>query len=75
MKRLLLLFLLAETLCFSQHEKFKQLDSYLDQLSSKNKMMGTVVVYKNGQVIYDKSIGYANIIDGKKKNHYKGNKI
>lgn len=67
MKRLLLLFLLAETLCFSQQEKFKQLDSYLDQLSSKNKMMGTVVVYKNGQVIYDKSIGYANIIDGKKK--------
>ncbi|GAA3568416.1 serine hydrolase domain-containing protein [Snuella lapsa] len=28
--------------------------------------MGTLVVSKNGQVIYDKHVGYANIVDGRK---------
>lgn len=66
MKQLLVLFLLTSTLCFSQQENFKQLDSFLKDLSNNNKMMGTLVVSKGGKVIYDKSIGYASISEGKK---------
>ncbi|OEK08118.1 hypothetical protein A8C32_01265 [Flavivirga aquatica] len=66
MKRLLVLFLLISSLCFSQQEKFKQLDSLLEQLSLNNKIMGTIVVSKNGHIIYDKSVGFANILEDKK---------
>ncbi|MEP1487353.1 MAG: serine hydrolase domain-containing protein [Algibacter sp.] len=66
MKQLLALFLLTNALCFSQQENFKQLDSFFKDLSDNNKMMGTIVVSKNGQVVYDKSIGYASVSDDKK---------
>ncbi|GAA3629111.1 serine hydrolase domain-containing protein [Flavivirga jejuensis] len=68
MKRLqlLVIFLLTSTLCFPQQDNFKQLDSFFKTLSDNNKVMGTLVVSKNGQVIYDKSIGYASVSEGKK---------
>ncbi|MBJ6367031.1 serine hydrolase domain-containing protein [Snuella sedimenti] len=66
MKQLVILFLLTTSLCFSQQEKFKALDSFFKNVSDNNKMMGTLVISKNGQVIYDKHVGYANMVDNKK---------
>jgi CubicO group peptidase (beta-lactamase class C family) len=67
MKQLFLIFFFIASLSHAQNTNFKKLDSFFKTLSDNNKMMGTLVVSKNGQVIYDKSIGYANIVDGKKQ--------
>jgi len=58
MKRILLLFLFVSTICFSQEENFKQLNALFDLLSSKNKAMGSMAIMKEGELIYNKSIGY-----------------
>jgi len=67
MKRLLLLLLLSSTCCFSQQENFKPLDSLLDQLSSQDKLMGSMTILKDGKQIYSKSVGYQYISEKKKK--------
>jgi len=38
-----------------------KLDSYFETLETNNKFMGSVAVSKNGEIIYAKSIGYADI--------------
>lgn len=58
MKRLLVLFLLSSTLCFSQNQNYKQLDSLFDQLASNDKIMGSMAISKDGKQIYSKSVGY-----------------
>lgn len=65
--RILVLFLLTSTVCFSQQDNFKQLDALLDLLSSKNKMMGSFSILKDGDVIYSKSIGYQYITENGKR--------
>lgn len=67
MKQLLALFILMSTLCFSQQENFKQLDTLFDILYSNNKMMGSFSILKDGDAIYNKSIGYQYIIENSKK--------
>ncbi len=67
MKQLLCLSFFISFLCFPQQENFKQLDSLFDLLSSNNKMMGSFSILKNGDNIYNKSIGYQYITKNSKR--------
>ncbi|MCF7567945.1 beta-lactamase family protein [Sabulilitoribacter arenilitoris] len=67
MKQLLFFSFLISSLCFSQQENFKQLDTLFDVLSSNNKMMGSFSILKDGDIIYNKSIGYQYIMKNTKK--------
>ena len=75
MKQLFLVFFFIVSLSDAQNTNFKKLDSFFKILLDNNKMMGTIVVSKNGQVIYDKSIGHANIVDGNKQSINKSSKF
>src|SRR5688572_26692489 len=44
-----------------------KLDQFFDRLIEKNKAMGTMVVTKDGNVVYSRSIGYAQIAGTEKK--------
>ncbi|MEZ5046506.1 MAG: serine hydrolase domain-containing protein [Chitinophagaceae bacterium] len=46
---------------FSQHIDKEKLDSYFEALEGSDKFYGSVAVVKNGQIVYTKSIGYADI--------------
>jgi Beta-lactamase class C and other penicillin binding proteins len=46
---------------FSQSLNKEKLDKYFNTLLLNNKFMGSVAVSKNGELIYTKSIGYADI--------------
>lgn len=48
----------------AQHFDKAKLDRYLDTLGAHNKFMGSVAVSQNGAIIYQKSIGFANIAKG-----------
>lgn len=67
MKRILVLFLVLPSLCFSQQENFKQLDSLFEILSSNHKYMGTMTILKDGKQVYNKSVGYQYITETEKK--------
>ena len=56
-----LLFLSISTVGFSQNFDKVKLDNYFKALEKNNKFMGSVAVSKNGELIYTKSIGYADI--------------
>lgn len=44
-----------------------KLDKYFDRLAEKNKAMGTLVISKDGHVLYTRSIGYGQISETTKK--------
>ena len=44
-----------------------KLDQFFDRLAEKNKAMGTLVVAKDGSIIYARSIGYSQVNDSEKK--------
>jgi D-alanyl-D-alanine carboxypeptidase len=44
-----------------------KLDQYFDRLAEKNKAMGTLVIAKDGNVLYSRSIGYGRVGDGVNK--------
>jgi len=67
MKYLLILLLVSSTFCFSQQENFKPLDSLIDQLYSNDKLMGSMTISKDGNQIYNKSVGYQYISEKEKK--------
>ena len=46
---------------FSQNLDKTKLDNYFNALEQNNKFMGSVAVSKNGEIIYIKSIGFADI--------------
>ena len=56
-----LLFLSVTPIGFSQTFDKKKLDTYFQVLEKNNKFMGSVAVSKNGELIYTKSIGYADL--------------
>lgn len=56
-----LLFLLINTIGVSQKFDKVKLDNYFNVLEKNNKFMGSVAVSKNGELIYSKSIGYADL--------------
>ena len=56
-----LLFLSFRTIGFSQAFDKSKLDAYFQVLEKNNKFMGSVALSKNGELIYSKSIGYADL--------------
>lgn len=44
-----------------------KLDQFFDRLAEKNKAMGSLVIVKDGNVLYDRSIGYCQISGTEKK--------
>ncbi|MBD3581909.1 serine hydrolase domain-containing protein [Flavobacterium selenitireducens] len=61
MKRLLLLFMLAETIVsLAQKEVSRTLDRYMQAQATQNDFSGTVLVSQKGNIIYEKSFGLAN---------------
>lgn len=56
-----LLFLSFRTIGFSQTFDKTKLDAYFQVLEKHNKFMGSVALSKNGELIYSKSIGYADL--------------
>ncbi|GAA0524872.1 serine hydrolase domain-containing protein [Chitinophaga japonensis] len=44
-----------------------KLDRYFDRLAEKNKAMGTLVISKDGKVLYSRSIGYGRISENDKQ--------
>lgn len=56
-----LLFLSVINIGFSQTFDKTKLDAYFQVLEKHNKFMGSVALSKNGELIYSKSIGYADL--------------
>ncbi|HWH79410.1 MAG TPA: serine hydrolase domain-containing protein, partial [Candidatus Binatus sp.] len=44
-----------------------KLDQFLDRLAEKNKAMGSLVIAKDGKVLYTRAIGYSQINGTEKK--------
>ena len=60
----------AGTLAFSalaQNLDKAKLDQFFDRLAEKNKAMGSVVITRDGNVVYSRSIGYGQISGNEKK--------
>ncbi|MCR9082581.1 MAG: beta-lactamase family protein [Cyclobacteriaceae bacterium] len=55
------LFWLSSTSLFGQKSNFEQTDRFFDSLDFYDKYMGTVLISKNGEPIYQKAIGYADL--------------
>ncbi|MDB5281287.1 MAG: peptidase [Bacteroidota bacterium] len=52
---------------YSQRLNKAELDSFFTILADKNKAMGSLVISKNGAVVYKRTIGYSSISDNSKK--------
>ncbi len=61
-----LLILLWATVISAQTFDQNKLDQFFDRLSEKNEAMGSVIITKDGNALYTRSIGYAQINDTKK---------
>lgn len=57
---LLTIFLLGNS-GFAQDFEKEKLNQYFNNLEASNKFMGSVVVSRNGQIIYTKSVGFADV--------------
>jgi D-alanyl-D-alanine carboxypeptidase len=55
------LLLILGQIGFSQNLDKNKLDDYFNALEQNNKFMGSVAVSKNGEIIYAKSIGFADV--------------
>ena len=44
-----------------------KLDQFFDRLAEKNKAMGSLVIAKDGKVLYTRAIGYSQINGSEKK--------
>ena len=55
------LFWLSSTSLFGQKSNFEQTDRFFDSLDFYDKYMGTVFITKNGEPVYQKAIGYADL--------------
>ena len=44
-----------------------KLDEFFDQLANKNKAMGSLIIAKDGSVLYTRAIGYSQINGTEKK--------
>ncbi|MDR2011115.1 MAG: beta-lactamase family protein [Bacteroidales bacterium] len=71
MKTKIILLAVMTFLChlsFSQNIDIKKLDTYFETLETNNKFMGSVAISGKGKIIYEKSVGYADIETGQKLN-------
>ncbi|KAA0992969.1 serine hydrolase domain-containing protein [Dyadobacter aurulentus] len=51
---------------FSQNLNKEKLDAYFQALDANRKFMGSVAISQNGQIVYSKTIGYADVETQKK---------
>jgi D-alanyl-D-alanine carboxypeptidase len=63
----ILLTLALFTMGYAQVSFQVKLDQFFDRLAEKNKAMGTLVISKDGNVLYTRSIGYGQISETIKK--------
>ncbi len=55
------------TTAYAQTPDKAKLDQFFDRLAEKNKAMGSLVIVKDGKVLYSRAIGYSQITDTVKK--------
>lgn len=55
------------TTAYAQTLDKAKLDQFFDRLAIKNKAMGSLVIVKDGKVLYTRAIGYSQISDTEKK--------
>ncbi|MBA4849585.1 serine hydrolase [Emticicia sp. BO119] len=70
MKKLFIVFFLMLSLCragYGQPIDKAKLDQFFDRLNDKNKAMGSLVIAKNGEIQYERFIGYGMINVNDKK--------
>ncbi len=63
----ILLALVSLNFVFAQTFDKAKLDQFFDRLSAKNKAMGSLVIIKNGEMQYARSIGYGEIKSNERK--------
>jgi CubicO group peptidase (beta-lactamase class C family) len=71
MKKTLILSLAISLISFagcSQNFDKAKLDTYFDTLAENNKFMGSIAAFRNGEIIYAKSVGYVDVEQGLKAN-------
>jgi len=71
MKRIVILSLAVSLFSFaglSQNIDKAKLDAYFETLANNNRFIGSVAVSKNNELIYSKSVGFADIEQGLKAN-------
>ena len=61
MRKLILLMLIFFQIGFTQSFDKTKLDNYFNWIENSNRFMGNIAVSKDGEIIYLKSIGYADI--------------
>jgi D-alanyl-D-alanine carboxypeptidase len=62
-----LLTLALSTAIHAQEPDKPKLDQFFDRLAEKNKAMGSLIIVKDGQVLYTRAIGYGQINGAEKK--------
>ncbi|MFD0941084.1 serine hydrolase domain-containing protein [Pedobacter boryungensis] len=62
-----LIMMTVGTASYAQTVNKAKLDQYFDKLAEKSKAMGTIVIAKEGKVVYTRSIGYSEIGETQKK--------
>jgi len=55
------------TTTYAQTLDKAKLDQFFDRLAEKNKAMGSLVIVKDGKVLYNRAIGYSQISGTEKK--------
>jgi len=66
MKKLLYLLILSSTTVVAQQTKFQKIDSLLTFLNSNNKFMGSVAIRQDGNVVFARAYGFADMAGNKK---------
>ena len=66
MKKFLYLLLFATAVTVAQQTKFQKIDSLLTFLNANNKFMGSVAIRQNGNVVFSKAYGFADVETNKK---------
>jgi len=71
MKKILIVSFAVSLVCFaalSQNIDKAGLDAYFDTLAGNNRFMGSIAISRNNELIYTKSVGFADIEHGLKAN-------
>jgi len=63
-----LLIVFSSAQAIAQNIDKAKLDAYFDKLEQHNKFMGSVAISRNGEIIYSKSVGFADIENKTKAN-------
>ncbi|MFD2917928.1 serine hydrolase domain-containing protein [Psychroserpens luteus] len=60
-KKLLLIILVISSQSFAQQTDFTQLDEFLNSLEKNEKLMGTMIISKDGKDVFSKAIGFSDV--------------